>query len=164
MRLLAGHHLGAVLVACLLLGAILSLGGCCAGKLKFGSCPPSIDLHVVGNEQLNSCIDQGSFQVMIRVYCLTDTDWFNDVEFNQLWFEPVNIEGDVLEVLNLTVEPGSVQSHKWTKPPGTRALGVVANFCKLDVGCWKQVIELDDRSQRVDLELEGTCLTLTARR
>ena len=147
----------------LVLGSAMLCSGCCSANLMLRKCPVQIDLRLAAAEQLNSCTDQGSYQVMVRVYSLASTGAFHAAEFEDLWYGESDLGGAVLEVLKLTVEPGDAATHRWQRPPGTRALGVVANFCQLEAGCWKQVIELDDGSQRVDLHLAGTCLTLAPR-
>lgn len=152
----------AVAVA-LLVGAASQLGGCCTANLMLRKCPARIDLRVTAAAQLNSCADQGSFQVMVRIYSLAAPGAFPAAEFEQLWFEESDLGGAVVDVLKLTVEPGSTQELRWERPAGVGAIGVVANYCRLDAGCWKQVVELGDGTQRLDLNLSGTCLTLAAR-
>lgn len=145
---------------CLLLGCAALLAGCCTILRK---CPPKIDLRLEAGDQLNSCTDQGSYQVMVRIYSLAAAGPFQAAEFEDLWFQESKLGETVLEVLKLTVAPGQTQTHRWQRPAGTRAIGVVANFCRLDAGCWKQVLELADGSQQVDLSLAGTCLTFAVR-
>jgi type VI secretion system VasD/TssJ family lipoprotein len=150
-------------ICCLLAGAAALLAGCCTANLTLRKCPARFDLRLTTAQPLNSCTDQGSYQVMVRVYSLTSAGAFHAAEFEDLWYGESDLGGAVLEVLKLTVEPGDAATHRWRRPPGTRALGVVANFCQLEAGCWKQVIELDEGSQRVGLHLAGTCLTLAPR-
>jgi type VI secretion system VasD/TssJ family lipoprotein len=144
----------------LLLGSAMLCSGCCSANLMLRKCPAQIDLRLTAAEQLNSCTDQGSYQVMVRVYSLASTGPFHAAEFEDLWYGESDLDGAVLEVLKVTMDPGETQSHRWQRPAGVRALGVVANFCRLDAGCWKQVIELEEGTQRLDLALSGTCLTL----
>lgn len=151
------------LSAGLLLACAALLGGCCSANLMLRKCPARIDLHVAAGEPLNSCTDQGSYQVSVRVYSLAATAPFHAAEFEDLWFAESDLGGAVLDVQQLTVEPGSAQKVRWQRPPGAVAVGVVANFCRLDAGCWKQVVELDGGSSRLDLVLTGTCLTLADR-
>lgn len=152
----------AVALMVLLPGCIWLMAGCCTANLMLRSCPARIDLRLTAGEQLNSCIDQGSYQVMVQVYSLADTRAFHAAEFEDLWHRAADLDG-VLDVMRLTVEPGSEQDQRWPRPAGTRAVAVVANFCRLDAGCWRQLVELDDGSQRLDLALAGTCMTLAVR-
>jgi type VI secretion system VasD/TssJ family lipoprotein len=163
MRLSHARSIRTAVTVVLLSGAVSLLGGCCTANLMLRKCPAQIDLRVTAADQLNSCADQGSFQVMVRIYSLTAPGAFQAAEFEQLWFEESNLGGAVVDVLKLTVAPGGAQSQRWQRPDGVRAIGVVANFCRLDAGCWKQVLELGDGTQRIDLNLSGTCLTLAAR-
>ncbi len=147
----------------LLAGAACLLGGCCSANLTLRKCPAQITVHVGAADALNSCTDQGSYQVMVRVYSLAGTNAFLAAEFEQLWFDESDLDGAVLAVEKLTVSPGEVSTLKWRRQAGARAVGVVANFCRLDGGCWKQVVDLADGSARLDLNLSGTCLTLAGR-
>ena len=147
----------------LLLGAAFLLGGCCSANLTLRKCPAQVSLHVSAAEALNSCTDQGSYQVMVRVYTLTGAAPFQAAEFEQLWFQESDLDGVVLAVEKLTVSPGETVTLRWRRPADARSVGVVANFCRLDGGCWRQVVDLADGSTHLDLNLSGTCLTLAGR-
>ncbi|MDY0108337.1 MAG: type VI secretion system lipoprotein TssJ [Candidatus Krumholzibacteria bacterium] len=158
------RHRTTIAVLCLFVAGVVLLSGCCAGKLSFGKCPAKLEMRITAGESLNSCTDQGSYPVMVRIYSLASTRAFEAAEFDQLWFQESNLGGVVLETLKVTVEPGRVGTHTWQRPPGTSAIGIVANFCRIDDGCWKKVIDLRDGSQKIDCTLNGTCLTLELRR
>jgi type VI secretion system protein VasD len=151
------------LILCSLLGGATLLGGCCTANLTLRKCPARIDLNVTAGQHLNSCTDQGSYQVMVRVYSLANPTPFHAADFEDLWFQESDLGGAVIDVQKLTVKPGTTLRHRWLRPPGTRAVGVVANFCRLDTGCWKQIVEVADGSRTLDLNLDGTCLTLDVR-
>ncbi len=154
---------GRLLVCLLVTAGLLSLGGCCAIN-PFTKCKAEFELLAVAQPDLNSCNEQGSFPVKLRVYSLASEAGFRAAEFETLWFDESDLDGEVLDVQMITVDPGGRLESVWLRPAGTRAVGVVANFCELDAGCWKQVVDVGDGQSRLSIDLAGTCLTLTASR
>ncbi len=149
---------------CILLAGAVWLAGCCGANLRFRKCPAKIELHLTADAQLNSCTGQGAYEVVVRVYALAESAAFIGAEFEKLWDEPDGLGGAVLDVWQLTIEPGQVETFVWRRPAGARAIGVVANFCRHDAACWKRIVELPAGSQRMTLGLAGTCVTTFALR
>ena len=136
-------------------------GGCCSIN-PLVSCTPRFTAEISAAHDLNSCTDQGGYPVKVRVYSLADAEAFRAADFEHLWFEESDLGGSVLGQQTFTAPPGSRAEQRWARPAGTRLVGVVANFCQLDGGCWKQSLAAPEGSQALVIELAGTCLTLRA--
>jgi type VI secretion system VasD/TssJ family lipoprotein len=150
------------MAVCLLAAAtLLGLGGCCSIN-PFSRCAPEFQLTATAQADLNSCNEQGSYQVKLRIFSLASVEAFRAAEFETLWFEESDLDGSVLDVQTLTIQPASRLEHVWLRPAGTRAVGVVANFCQLDGGCWKQLLDVSDGSSKLGVDLAGTCMTAVA--
>jgi type VI secretion system VasD/TssJ family lipoprotein len=146
----------------LVAGFLLLAGGCCSIN-PLVSCTPRFTAEISAAQDLNSCTDQGSYPVKVRVYSLADGEAFRAADFERLWFEESDLGGSVLGQQTFTVAPGVVEEQRWARPAGTRLVGVVANFCRLESGCFKHLVEVPEGSQRLVLELAGTCLTVRLR-
>lgn len=141
-----------------LLGLALGVGGCCTLGVR---CSAKDVISVVGAQSLNSCDDFAAYPVVVRIYSLRDAEAFGKAAFDQLWGDQGRaLGGDVVSVKELTVMPNE-PAQKFDLPRGkdVTAIGVVADFCKQNSGCWKTVVRLDKGSARIAIRLEKLCLT-----
>jgi type VI secretion system VasD/TssJ family lipoprotein len=137
-------HLGVVLAAFLACG--------CASTDK---------VYLTGSRRLNSCDGEEAHPVGVRVYYLAGTDRFNKADFASLWENDLEALGeDRIKVSDVTLTPQSQQELAIERPDKATSLGIVANFCKPGEGCWRAVVPLDDRKEKVRVHLDEGCLTL----
>lgn len=141
---------------------LVLVGGCCTIN-PLVSCTPRFTAEISAAADLNSCTDQSTYPVKVRVYSLADGEAFRAADFERLWFEESDLGGAVLGQQTFTVAPGSRDEQRWARPDGTRLVGVVANFCRLESGCFKHLVAVPEGSPRLVLELAGTCLTVRLR-
>ncbi len=154
------RRFGWVAAALLLLAVAGWLGGCCTLGLK--SCPVTDEITISSAANLNSC-DGANHSVALRVYSLTATDAFNRGDYDLSWTDEGKGLGDQKAGLKeLTVVPGqAAQRIELTRPKGTVAYGVIANFCTQSPGCWYKVVKLEKGKTRVRIGLEKVCLNVS---
>lgn len=142
-----------------LLALLTGVAGCCS--IGIGSCKTTDKLTFVGADKLNSCTDEQSHPVAVRIYYLKQARRFEAADFESLWFDDRNaLEDARLEVTQTTVNPGSSNLVSLTRPEGATHIGLLINFCKQQGGCWREVLPLEGGSLKRTVELRDTCLAV----
>jgi len=126
-----------------------------------GPCETTDQIEIAASNQLNSCDDSGQHAVTLRIYGLKNSDTFRDAGFDQLWDDDLKTLGDDrINVVEKTVLPGQQLVLPILREKDVKALGIVANFCEINPGCWHKVITLDKDASKQKLYLDRTCLSV----
>lgn len=129
--------------------------GICAG------CASTDKVLLTSSRRLNSCDGNEAHPVGVRVYYLAGTDRFTKADFASLWENDLETLGeDRIQVADVTVLPQSQAEVPLERPDKATSLGIVANFCKPGEGCWRTVVPLDGRKEKVRVHLDEGCLSI----
>lgn len=125
------------------------------------ACASTDRVFLTGSRRLNACDGQEPHPVGVRVYYLAGTERFMKADFSSLWENDLDtLQDDRIKVSDVTVVPQNQNEIVLERPDGATSLGIVANFCKPGEGCWRALVPLEDRKQKVRVHLDEGCLSL----
>ncbi len=125
------------------LAVAVLVAGCCS--LGISKCKTTDQLTFITDKSLNSCSGDGySYPVTVRVFYLSQPGPFESASFQDLWDNNRETLGASLveEAPTVTLTPDGQVTQPCIRPAGAAYLGIVANFCRLDEGTWREVVPL----------------------
>lgn len=124
---------------------------------------PSADVEIHSANYLNPNINGKSAPLEITFFQLKSAYAFNQASYQQLANNPVDtLSTNLLDKQVYIIRPGSTKSYQQNLAPGTRYLGIVASYRKLNHAKWRQLIELPPNKKSVDIQLTLETDSLTA--
>jgi type VI secretion system VasD/TssJ family lipoprotein len=136
-------------------GFVLAIAG------LLSACASTDRVYLTGSRRLNVCEGQEPHPVGVRVYYLSATERFMKADFATLWENDLEaLQDDRIKVSDVTVVPQNQNEIVLERPDGAKSLGIVANFCKPGEGCWRALVPLEDRKQKVRVHLDEGCLSI----
>jgi type VI secretion system VasD/TssJ family lipoprotein len=136
-------------------GLVLAIAGMLA------ACASTDRVYLTGSRRLNICSGDEPHPVGVRVYYLSGTERFMKADFASLWENDLEtLQDDRIKVSDVTVVPQDQTEVVLDRPEGAKSLGIVANFCKPGEGCWRALIPLEDRKEKLRVHLDEGCLSL----
>ena len=128
-------------------------------------CGSTHEIILTSSPRLNMCGSNEPHPVFIRIYYLRATSKFETADFNAIWYdERATLEDERIETYERTLNPR--QQLPIPIKPGDDAkdavaIGIVANFCDPGPGgCWKKIVPITGRNQKVRFHLDQGCLSV----
>jgi type VI secretion system protein VasD len=132
----------------LALGVVLGGLGCARGAPQVrGPCeePPPFTLQIHASERLNPDDRGRALPTLIQVLQLEESRRLEAADFQQVWQQPKEVlDGDLLRVDELMVEPGQTLTQRFAREPKARYVVVLGIFRRPSGQSWRALQPLPD--------------------
>jgi type VI secretion system VasD/TssJ family lipoprotein len=131
----------------------------------FSGCGTTDLVTLTGSPRLNRCSGSDDpHPVAVRIYYLKSDGRFLDSDFDALWQSDREIlQDDYLDHAERTLNPRSqlrVELQRKDDASEATALGIMANFCDAQEGCWRKVVPLAGGGKEIWILLGERCLSI----
>lgn len=153
-RAVRASSIAAIVIAAAAAGGCALFGG--GGGAKGGD---EFKLTLSATQKLNSCGNESGNALAVRVYQLSGDAKISSASLGQLWGnEKDELGSELLEEVEVFLEPGGKTEPKIIRAPGALVLALVGNYCKADGECWKWFGPFDKIGSHVELTFDDLCI------
>lgn len=122
----------------LLLGALLTVGGCMVANSVV---TPSTTLDFRSSTALNPDITGRPSPLVVRVLELSEVRRFESADFFRLYeHADQELGSDLLKTHELEIQPGQIRVQDLQLHPATRHLGIIAAYRDIESARWRVVL------------------------
>jgi len=137
----------------------------CLGFLIFTGCPKEpvrINMVVSATNTVNPDDAGRPLSVVVRIYQLKDKGRLETADYNSLVKSDSILAEDIVEHLELVIQPGSQETRDIKANPMANYIGAVALFRKPSGDGWRKTLPIRGKAMKINLSLREQAIEITS--